>query len=664
MRGASLIFWLLLTSLIPGGWQPLYAGQEEEPAPVFYQGEVIVTGEKTAAENIGSIEEINEADIKATGARNVAEALRLAAGIRVDTAPTSISSNGKGEWLGSLRGFDPRNVVVLIDGIPVYEPFFRVLDLRQIPVGDIAKIKIIKGPTSVLYGPNALAGVINIITKKGSGDLRGHVDGSYGTGETFLGNGSVLGNFKGFEYFFSPGFEKSNGFVMSEDFTKTRNEDGGLRKNSAYFDYYLSGKFGYGKGANSIALSVNHYEFSGGVPFSMEDPDPSTLWRKLWRKTSVAIHGELSPVDFFYAKGKVFYTRFFNTITTYEDTSMSSIVDDGDAVSTYDNDVAGFILMPQFIMGKGGAITLSSLYKYDQVSIQNEAGAKWLDFGAETFSEAAEYQLSISGVDLQLGAAYNYYRRTETPSSDLGEDNEAFDYQAGIAYTPVEMFTLRSAVAGKSSFPDLKTLYSANGNPDLRPERALNVDTGFRLNPISMVSLEAVGFYSDIKDLIGKKDDGNSYTFENIDTAQIYGVESTLRLNFFEGIFSIIANHAYTKTHDGRANRKLESLDFRSEHKVVADGRVSAPFGTNFALQYIFTGPRKYELSGKNPKVKTLPEYGTFDAKLWQTIRWNENKTSCDLFIDVNNIGDVYYEVSPERPAPGRSIFGGVAFDF
>ena len=664
MNGARILFCLLLFVVFPWELRSLLAAQDEQETPVFTQGEVIVTGQKTAAENIGSIEVIDEDDIKATGAKNVAEALRLAAGIRVDTAPTSISSNGKGEWLGSMRGFDPRNVVVLIDGVPVYEPYFRVLDLRQIPVGDIAKIKIIKGPTSVLYGPNALGGVINIITKKGAGKLRGHVDGSYGTGETFSGSGSVLGNHKGFEYFFSPGFSKSNGFILPEDFTKTRNEDGGLRKNSDYFDYYLSGKFGYGQGANGIALSANHYEFIGGVPFSMEDPAPSTLWRKLWRKTSVALHGELSPVDFFYVKGKVFYTRFYNTITTYEDVTISSVVDDGDAVSTYDNDVAGFILMPQFILGKGGAITLSSLYKYDEVSIQNEAGAKWFDFGAETFSEAAEYQLSVSGVDLQLGGAYNYYRRTQTPSSDLGDDNEAFDYQAGLAYTPHEMFTIRSAVAGKSSFPDLKTLYSSTGNPDLKPERALNVDTGFRLKPISQVALEAVGFYSDIQNLIGKKDDGNTYTFENIDSARIYGVESTLRLNFLEGFISIMANHAYTKTHDGRADRVLESLDFRPEHKVVADGRVSAPFGTNFALQYMYTGSRKYEVAGKDAKIRTLPEYGTFDARLWQTIRWNQNKTSCDLFVEVKNIGDVYYEVSPERPAPGRSIYGGAAFDF
>ena len=655
--------WLLVFAFawpLPGA----VADDEDQAVPVFEQGEVIVTGQRTAAENIGSIQEIDRDAIRRMGARNVAEALRLASGMRIDTAPTSLSANGKGEFLAGLRGFDPHNVIVLIDGVPVYEPYFRVLDLRQIPVADVAKIKIIKGPTSVLYGPNALGGVINIITQQGAGPPRAHIEGSYGSVERFDGLGSVSGSHKGFTYLFSPAFEKSDGFPVSADFEPTRNEDGGLRDNSDYFDYALSGRLGYGRGAHELSLSVNQYEFSGGVPFSMEAIEPATLWRKGWRKTAVALHGQTAPADFFLARGRAFYTRFYNTITTYEDASMSAVADRGDAVSTYDNHVAGVVLMPTFFLGRSVTLGLSSIAKIDTVSIQDKRGADWVDFGAETYSGGAEVQAQFARVSLMAGTAYNFYRRTRTPDEELGRDNGAVDIQGGAAYSPLDMLQIRAAIARKSSFPDLKTLYGSNGNPDLKPEYALNADAGFRLSPWALLWLEGTGFYADVTDLIGKQDTGNAFTYENIDSALITGVESALGLNLFKGMLAVDAAHTYMQTRDGRADRKLDRLDFRPEHIASLDGRLSWPFGTSLAVQYVYTAQRKYEVPGARAQVRTLPEFGITQARLAQTFRWNGGKTSCELYLEGKNLFDVYHETSPEKAAPGRTLAAGLAFDF
>ena len=312
---------LLLILLIP---LVVYAeeatDEAEDDSPVFTAGEIVVTGQRSPAEVTGSISELDEDDIRALGATNAAEALIAVAGTRVDTAPTSLSANGKQESLVSLRGFDPRNVIVLIDGVPTYEPYFRVLDLRQIPVGDIAKIKVIKGPTSVLYGPNALGGVINIITKRGAGPPRGHLDASYGDVNAFAGNASALGGIGGWDYFLNAGYAAADGWLISDDFDETRNEDGGLRDNSDFRDLLMSGRIGYHRGLNGLSLSASHYQYEGGVPFDMEAIEPGTLWRKDWRKTAVSLHGEVNPADFFYARGRLFYTRFFNTITSYTDT--------------------------------------------------------------------------------------------------------------------------------------------------------------------------------------------------------------------------------------------------------------------------------------------------------------------------------------------------------
>ena len=620
---------------------------------------MIVTGKRSPAELTASSQEITADDIRALGAKNVAEALQLATGMRVDTAPNALSANGKQETLAGLRGFDPRNVIVLIDGIPVYEPYFRVLDLRQIPVGDVAKIKIMKGPTSVLYGPNALGGVINIITKRGAGPARGHVDASYGDVENFAGNASVRGGARGFEYFLAPGFAKSEGYRVSDDFERTRNEDGGLRENSDFSDYYASGKVGYFRGLTGLTLAANHYEFTGGVPFSMEAVEPSTLWRKFWRKTGVAIYGDWAPVDFLYLRGKAFYTRFYNTITTFEDTALSTIAADGDALSTYDNDVFGYQLMPEWLLGPAGSITMSLLYKQDRVGIQDEKGGEWTDYAAETYSGGAEYGVSAWKLWLTTGAAYHFFRRVETPGDDLGKDDGVADYQAGLAFVPHPAIELHAGAAHKTAFPDLKSLYGSQGNPELKPEAALNVDAGYRAFPLPQLSFASTWFYSDITDLIGKRELGNEFVLENISAATITGVENTLDLTFFDDILTGGFAYTYLNTRDERDERHLERLDFRPEHTASFDGRVTAPFGTSLAAQFVWVSERQYEEPGKDRDKQALPEYGLLSARLAHRLTWDAGRTTAEFFLEGKNLLDVYYESAPPFSMRPEAAFCG-----
>ncbi|MCJ7612280.1 MAG: TonB-dependent receptor plug domain-containing protein, partial [Candidatus Aminicenantes bacterium] len=74
----------------------------------------------------------------------------------------------KNEGLLILRGMDARRSVLLLDGIPVYEPYFGTFDLKTLPASGIASLQVTKGPSSVLYGPNTLGGIVNIITVRPS----------------------------------------------------------------------------------------------------------------------------------------------------------------------------------------------------------------------------------------------------------------------------------------------------------------------------------------------------------------------------------------------------------------------------------------------------------------------------------------------------------------
>ncbi|MEM6414693.1 MAG: TonB-dependent receptor [Pseudomonadota bacterium] len=107
---------------------------------------------------------ITNEDIRRSGARSLPEALKLAPGVDVARI------NG-GTWSIAIRGFNSRlanKLLVLIDGRSVYNPIYAGVfwDTQQVLVEDIDRIEVIRGPGAAIWGPNAVNGVINVITRK------------------------------------------------------------------------------------------------------------------------------------------------------------------------------------------------------------------------------------------------------------------------------------------------------------------------------------------------------------------------------------------------------------------------------------------------------------------------------------------------------------------
>lgn len=106
--------------------------------------------------------------------------LRLSDVLQEQTGLTLIQEHGQGI---QLQGFDPDYTLILIDGEPIIGRTAGTLELSRIAVGNIERIEIIKGASSSLYGSEALAGVINIITKSPKG-TEGSISARYGTNQT------------------------------------------------------------------------------------------------------------------------------------------------------------------------------------------------------------------------------------------------------------------------------------------------------------------------------------------------------------------------------------------------------------------------------------------------------------------------------------------------
>ena len=137
-----------------------------KPAQLFDLGEVVVTGQyraTTADKAIQRVHVIDAEQIQRMAAQNLGDVLRQELNMRMtqdNVLGTSVN----------MRGLGGENVKILVDGVPVIGRQDGNLDLAQIDLTGIDRVEVLEGPLSVNYGTNALAGTINLITRKNTGN--------------------------------------------------------------------------------------------------------------------------------------------------------------------------------------------------------------------------------------------------------------------------------------------------------------------------------------------------------------------------------------------------------------------------------------------------------------------------------------------------------------
>lgn len=124
--------------------------------------DVVITGQYSLSNTKSSVYEvkvINEKDFRTKGANNLREA--LLGDLNIDMAQDNVFGSGV-----SLRGMSGESVKIMVDGVPIVGRLDGKIDLSQINLANIQRVEVIKGPMSVVYGTDAMGGVINLITKQ------------------------------------------------------------------------------------------------------------------------------------------------------------------------------------------------------------------------------------------------------------------------------------------------------------------------------------------------------------------------------------------------------------------------------------------------------------------------------------------------------------------
>lgn len=140
--------------------------------------EVVVTAtrtEKSLTDVAIPVSVIGAKQLKSMGA------LRLGDVLSEQTGLSLVADHGQGI---QLQGLNSEYTLILVDGEPLIGRTAGTLDLTRVAVGNIQRVEVVKGPASALWGSNALAGVVNIITEKPQPGLRGNLRARYGTNQT------------------------------------------------------------------------------------------------------------------------------------------------------------------------------------------------------------------------------------------------------------------------------------------------------------------------------------------------------------------------------------------------------------------------------------------------------------------------------------------------
>ena len=365
---------------------------ESKDFEVYTLGEIVVRGERQGVKDISISTEVSAEEIKATNSHSVSEALTHVTGVQVTT-------DRKNEPEIAIHGFDQSHILVLIDGVPYYESAYGVLDLNQISTDNVAKIEVIKGAPSVLYGPNAEVGVINIITKKPS-DMPS-ISASYEIGELHAEKFSFSHGMKAgiLNYWLGYTHRESDAWKLSDDFQKrigtisykpggqvdTYLEDGGkFRDNSDYKSDNFWAKVGIEPSPDSEYYVNFHYigtekgdppNIDSATVFSAK-PSFSFLDRmEKYDDWGIDLSGRQIMMDYLTLEGKFFYHSHVDDYVSYWDETFQTPI----AVSRYKDYLAGGMLLADFRPVEWDTMKMAIHYKGDS---HEERDDEYLPFAA------------------------------------------------------------------------------------------------------------------------------------------------------------------------------------------------------------------------------------------------------------------------------------------
>ncbi|MEX0923643.1 MAG: TonB-dependent receptor [Rhodovibrionaceae bacterium] len=617
-------------------------------------GPIVVTptrSERPLQGTPGTTTVITRAEIEKKQYRDLSEALHEVPGLR------SVSLGAAGSQSSVfLRGMNSNHVLVLQDGVKIVaDPSTPngAFNFAHIPLDNVERIEVLRGPLAALYGSQAMGGVINIITRKGAGKPSASILAEYGSNDSFRGQATASGSVGDLGFSVTAGVFDTDG----DDITPSRyrpagddsEDDGYTRFNaSARLDVALSEQLDF-------AVFGEIVDTEKALDTSANDPDS--------REETTTINSYASLV------GHFFDGRYRPSFTVSYSRSERDDFDDPDSLDG--------IFPTRVRTERVGEVYSAALQNDLDIDDRNT-----LTLGFEYFHETLDSSgysdfgggfviTNMTDVNQDRGSIYLQDTFTYEGLTVVGGARwdivEAYPDQVTWNVSPSYSFaetatTIRGSIGTGFKIPSLFERFGFQpnsfgnffmGNPDLDPERSFGFEAGFEQRLFEdRVTFGATYFESDVKDSIQTVFDAafNSTTVNNVDL-DIHGVETFVTVNPLDWA-SLTASYTFTDAEDESTG---EQALRRPRHKIAAD--VSFDVTERGQLSFGVVHLSGIRDVGFNGGMVDLDDYTVVRAAASYEVY-----EGVEIFSRVENLFDERYETADGFQGPGLEAFLGVRF--
>lgn len=665
------------------------------------------------------VEIIDKAEISSIPYENLAELLKKKTNLDIIQYPGISSSIG-------MRGFSPSAhsrsyTLILINGKPA-----GTTNLASINTQALKRIEIIKGPYSVLYGSDAMGGVINLITEKGAKKARGSTSVKAGSFANINYSGSVVGNL-GNKTDFVMGFSrteqrqdyrigKNNLLALTDKelFMLDKASYGDVMRNSNYEANHINGELtqqlndNWSIGGEAMYIVANDIEmpgnYWGSYGQSKKDINRLNLYGSIdgnFKSQSISIN------PYFTSENNLNYT----------DNTEDGFVSLNTLVKEY-----GFKVQDKIKL-KGLNILIGT-----DLDIHDYKSERFKGKGITTSPYSPNHKNSKAAIFTQLAYALGEFRvnagtRFDYITYDIEKNDSlqgtggkehfyAFNPSIGAQYTFPSRIKIHSSFGTAYSVPDafkVAGYYSVSeyfaawdfwweknyvGNPDLKPESSATIDFGFNYAaPNRLLSLDVTYFHTNHKDkIIEYTLGGDTTSYKNANHSTMSGLEymftsnlgalydDKFKLELYINFTQMLRNDADEALSDALGNDSIVTREILYPRRSNGNFGVLFDnyngFSTRFHARYIGSRLEKDNFSRLRPDIKPEDYYTQGGYKQADKILEHPDHLIFDYSvfytfkenkrfgISISNIFDENYTEKDGYNMPGRMITGSFTYTF
>ncbi|HJZ88931.1 MAG TPA: TonB-dependent receptor [Polyangia bacterium] len=556
-------------------------------------------------------------ELRERGVTNLGQALLL-------IPELSERPSGRGEVRVDIRGARKSDVMVLIDGVAINEPFYGVFDLSSIPVTDIAEIRIALAPASPLDGPGGAGGVVEVVTTAATGARRvqARVEGSDAPGAlaAVTGRAEAL---RGLAIRVSGGGSASARdfqVVMADGSQRALGEDARALQAALRLEHAGAG------GAIFVDGWLEHRSF-------LSPPGEDGTLQVMHIDGETAANGALGghlKLGGWRLEGRGYVQRLDRDLTRFSDATLGMLA----GQEKISSDREGMLLRANRFLGPAFELALTA--NADSEHATDSDGLGNVGGGRSAIAELASGLLWTPTARLRVQTSAGFFVPIDDPSSPWPEGKLV------LSLVPVRWLEVRLTGARKGRTPTIRERYQIGvGNPNLRPEMSSFGEIELAYRPRPWVLVRGAGYVRATDDLIRFND---ARTLQiNYGDVVVRGLEASLEIGRGRALGGG-GSYQFADQGDPAPGQTSVGLENFPQHK--ADLWLEARLGTRGGLwsRWRYVGDR-------TDQGMPLHAYSELDLSVWGRLLRDVRAA-----LRVDNLTGERYLVRSTQYALGRTF--------